>query len=141
MNSSDTNIKIVKVPVKRLKITLESNKEKHHNDYVEAMTGYKEALIEQYNLRIKLLRKELRKIKNINPLKLHDMEIDSQIKYSLETPEDHTSSYELAMDVADWTSEEELELSMRDFNSYVRDEWDWTNRFKISHSNYSSPNG
>ena len=133
-NRAETAIRTVKVKKARLMETLRSNLEIHRKEYKEARAGFEEARRHAYS--------ELSKASQ------HASDADSEKARQdaaqswnnvmrLDDPKDHSESYEQAIALMEWETRDEIELSINDFESYVRDRWDWQHHFKMSHANYA----
>lgn len=135
MNRSDTNIETVTVKVSRLLTTLKENLEKHKADYETAMAGYRDAKATKLAALNEATNKAVTNNTNENRKAVHD----AYNAFSrLERPRDHSESYELAIEIMEWSTEDEVELSINDFQCYVRDKWNWKQAFAISVANYAN---
>jgi hypothetical protein len=139
-----------KVVVDRYKLIdiLTSNREKHEKEYLLAVKGYKGKLNKKLDDAIEKSRKKLEeryqaikvKIANMTDEDMEDQEvffnlIDS-IVLELEPPKSYTKEYDAAIDMAKWDTRETLELTTKEFNCFVRDEWTWTKEFKKMSRSY-----
>lgn len=117
-----TAMKTVRVDKSRLKETLTQNRETHKREFGEAMAGYWDAFAGE-------LTKMQAMVKEKNTAVEHSVR--------LARPVDHTNDYDEALAVLDWEKQDEILLSMNDFQCYVRDNWEWRDEFKGSHAAYS----
>ena len=60
--------------------------------------------------------------------------------FSLEVPKDHSKSYEIAIQMAEWEVNETIELTQSQFQCFVLDDWEWTVKFKHLNTVYTTPN-
>lgn len=134
MNSVDTNIKSVKVDRKKLLETLKANLEAHRAAYKDALEGYYDtkamklaALNAATNTAVESNTEETRRA-------VHKA---YEAFSRLSKPTDHSESYELAIEIMKWEEEDQVELSINDFQCYVRDKWNWKNTFAASVQNYA----
>lgn len=99
---------------------LRANREEHREAFRLAMQGYLTAQ-----------KIELQKL-------LAQLEAGEEIdRYLRETPpEDHTKSYDEAIDMLEWATGNEVELTHAQFVQYVRDEWGWKGNWEVSNSAY-----
>lgn len=137
------DVKNRKVEVNREKLLdiLRSNKQKHINDYREALQGYKEMALEKlqdgYEKAKVKLEKNLERGKTSiaefdpeNPRGVGDyLTLIEGVSVELKVPRDFSKDYDAAIDMAKWDVRETLELSNAEFQCFVRDVWDWTNDF------------
>lgn len=106
----------------KLRETLQANLVKHRQIFDEALEGYQKRSIELLEQHIDRIRKG--KVE--------------KIIVSLPIPEDHTDDYEKALLTLDWTVFNEVVLSIREFDMYVRDNWAWKNEFITNSSMYTA---
>ena len=102
--------------------TLTSNRDAHRAIFEEALAGYKTRSVELLEEHIERIRKG--KVE--------------RIIVSLPVPEDHTNDYDRALTSLEWSIFDEVELSMREFDMYVRDNWSWKDEFTNTTSMYNS---
>ena len=60
------------------------------------------------------------------------------LNFNLPKPENHLEDYDRVLDLLKMTLDEELELREHEFNCYIRDQWDWTGRFKNISATYTA---
>jgi hypothetical protein len=111
----------VVVPKDKLRDTLEANKATHRAEFEKALEGYR-------NRSIELLEEHIDRIKKGKV---------EQVFVSLPIPEDHTDDYDKALLTLEWTVFDEVVLSIREFDMYVRDNWAWKNEFASTNALYS----
>ena len=134
-NYGKTAMKSITVNKDRLLATLRKNLEKHKTEYAEAREGYEVARVEALKSLAEAAFKAAEK-----PTKNNRNNVDDTYhKFNrLDRPSNHEDSYEQAIALMEWEENATLELSVNDFECYVRDNWDWQRSFKMSHSAYSS---
>ena len=135
MNKADTSIKEVKVSRNKLLTTLKQNLSRHRSDFETAVAGYQQARQE----RLALLAAEALAAAE-NPTEATRKTVHEAYREfaHLESPSDHSESYELAIEIMSWECEDEVTLSINDFQCYVRDRWTWREQFRNSVLNYAS---
>jgi hypothetical protein len=117
---ADMNSVIVKKDA--LLETLKANRGTHRAVFEEALIGYKDRAIE-------LLTEHIERIKKGKVEKVF---------VSLPQPEDHTDDYDRAIATLEWTIFDEVELTINEFDMYVRDNWRWKQEFVGTTSLYNS---
>lgn len=99
-----------------------ANRAKHKTDYDEAVEGWKEAFIKEATETLKLAK--------------------AGTKYrrasKLTKPTEHLEEYDRAIAMFEMTSQEEIELSEREFVTFVMDKWDWSGQFETTSAMYKS---
>lgn len=115
------NMSTIIVKKDRLLETLQQNREKHREIFEEALAGYKQRSIE-------LLEEHIERINSGSV---------ERVFVSLPVPEDHTEDYDRAIDNLTWSIYDTVELSAREFDSYVRDAWAWKQEFVTTSSMYA----
>lgn len=125
-----------------LKDVLIANREKHIEDYEEAMQGYKSTLLKKIDeaFREAKAKATKRHEKAVSRTKdLTDEEISEQSDYltlmdavqvQMKVPRSYAKEYDAAIAIADWDVNETLELTHAEFTCFVRDEWDWKSSFE-----------
>jgi hypothetical protein len=133
-NFEMTNVKTVQVEKGRLLKTLHQNLGKHRVEYLTAVQGYHEKVDA-------LIKKLAATAAHATPDRrgpgldaIH--EVHSELMH-LDRPSNHSDSYEQAIALMEWETRETVELSINDFECYVRDNWTWMTSFKNTVSNYS----
>lgn len=100
---------------------LTENRAAHRAIFEEALAGYQTRAIE-------ILNDHLKRIK------AGKVEV---VFVQLPVPSDHTDDYDRAIATLEWTLFDEVELTIREFDMYVRDSWAWRQEFLTSNSVYS----
>ena len=105
----------------RLVETLTTNREAHRELFEKALVGYRARAIELLNEHIERIKKgKIEKVQVFLPI-----------------PEDHTDDYDRALASLEWSIYDTVELSMREFDAYVRDSWAWKQDFVNTTSIYT----
>lgn len=116
------SMEMVVVKKDALANALEQNRDAHRALFLEALEGYKTRSVELLEEHIERIRKG--KVE--------------RIAVSLPVPEDHTDDYNRALVSLEWSIFEEVELTMREFDMYVRDNWSWKGEFTATTSLYNN---
>jgi len=110
------------VTVKKAELlaALVKNRDGHRADFIEAQTGFREAVIAE-------LDKMLADARERKAIKL---------VVSLPTPEDHTKDYERVIRMLEMSTADEIQISEQQFSQYVLNEWGWIQKFTTTNSLY-----
>jgi hypothetical protein len=110
----------VNVDKDRLLATLKANRENHGAAYERAKAGYITVTTKQVESYLtRLANGELLERAFIPP-----------------PPEDHTSEYDSAIQMMEWSSDTTIELTQAQFAQYVQDDWGWRQQWLASNSTY-----
>lgn len=113
------------IEVDRLKLidTLKTNREAHIKEFEEAMDGYRVLAITKMkeNLESAVAGREIERYIDV-----------------LAAPESHEKDYDDVLGLLEMGTTTSVKLDARSYKMYVKDEWAWTNNFKMSHHAYSS---
>src|SRR4051812_25237278 len=110
----------IKVSKARLLATLRGNRETHGAAYEKAKAGYIKVTTLQLKEYVEQLANgELLVQRFINP-----------------PPEDHTDDYDDAIQMMEWSTDDEIELTQGQFKQYVMDDWGWKDSWVASTSAY-----
>ena len=101
---------------------LEENKAEHRQIFEEAIDKWHE------QVKVKLA-------KMIEQAKLGPDQVELMV--GLPRPDDHTKDYTAVIRLVTMSQDDEFELTYRDFQQYVMDEWGWQAAFLSSTQNYS----
>lgn len=141
-----------KVKVQRLKLleTLKQNLDTHRKEYQESLLAYQSLAKERLH---KLQRKAQQaladnfaaieqKIDRFDPeSEDHDLSdtvvLLNTLSFNLKVPQDHSRSYEVAIQMAEWEVEETIELTQDQFQAFVLDDWEWQQEFKFLNRSYT----
>ncbi len=115
-------MKTVKIKVTDLLKHLKANKQKHIQDYDEAMVGYRKAIIEE------LRGKSIVACQHLD------------VSHTLKTvrPTSFVKSYDEIISMLEWTTDKEIELDRGEFTMYVDDDWSWKGNFLAATSIYKA---
>jgi len=105
----------------RLQETLRENREAHREKYLTAVERYRDLAIEEFE-------KNIEEVKRGGPVRR---------ALTLPVPEDHTNDYDTAIQMLEWTIEDEIELTMHEFEQYVEDNWGWRQSFTSNTTAYT----
>lgn len=132
----------VEVNRQRLIETLESNREKHVQDYEEAMAGYKAVLLtkideafgdaqKQLHVKYEKTKAKVAAFTDADIAKQRDhFTLIEDITVEMKVPRSYAKEYDAAIDMAKWDVRETLELTHAEFTCFVRDQWDWKSGFE-----------
>lgn len=118
--------------------TLRQNLETHRHDFAEAMSGYKETRKNRiYD--IATAAKTAHDAAGSPALAAYLKELDKAYHeyHSLEKPQDHSESYQQAIAVMEWETKAVVELTVDEFEKFVRDRWSWRHAFEKTLSTYT----
>lgn len=128
--------------------TLEANREKHRAAYLEAVAGYRVMATEKLDkLRTRALRQLADnfclvqgKIDKFDPTDedaLGSTVVLLQgLSFTLAVPEDHTKSYDVAIEMARWEVGDTITLTQGQFQCFVLDDWEWQRQFQHLNKTY-----
>lgn len=145
----DQQNRITCVPREKLLNTLRTNRERHQQDYVEALEGYKELATQKLleageQARFKLernLEKGKATIQEFNPEDPRQssdrMVLVESIVVEMKVPRDYTREYDAAIVMFEWDTRDTLELTYAEFQCFVCDAWDWSQDFLITNAMYA----
>ena len=105
---------------------MKENLGKHKAEFEEAHAAWRAKAVDA-------LRAEIAKAEKGEKFSLNDIGIRNE----LPEPENHAKDYESVIEMMEISEDNAYVLSRREFNTYVRDEWDWTDHFKGVTRNYS----
>lgn len=112
----------VKVNKKDLLKKLKENREKHNTIFLEALDGYKKAVIEVLEDR------------------LVDAKSGKRIPHHIDLvePMDQTREYDQAIAMLEMSVDKQIELTQHEFAAYVMDKWGWSDQFTVTNSVYAA---
>ena len=111
----------IRVNTIELAKTLTKNRAEHRKIFEEAVEGYRKKVIE-------LLEDHLERVKEGSLIRVY---------ISLPQPSDHTADYDRALQVLDWSLDDEIEIDEQTFAELVMDDWQWKREFFTTNSAYS----
>jgi hypothetical protein len=111
----------IKVNKGKLMDTMARNREQHRQQFLDAQVIYRERAIEELDRRLQRAR---------DGKKIWDLH------FNLPQPRDYTDAYDTAIEMLTWEVGEEIELSERDFQRFVQNNWEWAQAFASSTQAY-----
>jgi len=113
----------MEVNISRLKLIakLKENRELHKQLHQEAVIGFVAAA----------KKKLAAAMKEMEDGKITDVTV------ALRAPEDHTRDYDVAIDMFEWAYDDTIRMNEGQFQTFVRDEWEWTRSWFRSNRRYS----
>ncbi len=114
-------MKSVKISKEKLLEKLKENRTKHLEQYEKALEGWKDQVVDT-------LQKALGDAR---------ADRDFIIYFDLPKPEVHSDEYDAVIDQVEWNEEEQIELALREFNKFIRDDWQWKKDFLDNTAMYS----
>lgn len=139
----------VRVNRQHLIETLKKNRENHIKQFNEAIAGYKAIALakveEAFNgLSAKLEDRRKEMIKHVSSFTAETASeftdyftILNSVSVNLTVPVSYEEAYDAAIDMAEFDTREELELSGAEFQCFCRDVWDWKYEFSKLSMAYS----
>jgi hypothetical protein len=123
----------LKFPKTELLAKLKENREAHEEMYKKAHSGYMEAVAER--------------LRNISTeAQAMAIQFDNGKEHSIdrttffvdeEKPKSHVDAYDQAIEMLEFTTQSEIELSQDHFKQLVQDKWDWKHSFMAASAKYS----
>lgn len=110
----------VKVTRKELLDKLIANRKTHRDLFLKAQEGYREQVIEE-------LDRMLAEARAGKAIRRH---------ISLPEPLDHTADYDRTITMLEMSVDEHIEISSREFDMFVMDNWDWKQMVTASNMLY-----
>lgn len=132
INEGANVMKSVKVNTEELLGVVRANKEKHIEQYNEAMEDYKELVIKIAEKNVKVAMKNRLKAKAGNITSFERWEsLPSQ-------PVSYEAEYSRAIRMLEMSVDTELEIESAVFNQLALDEWGWKTNFNINAMTYKT---
>jgi hypothetical protein len=115
------------IKMKRLELLgiVQKNCTKHVSDFVEAVSDYKQAVVQVSTANLKLA-------------KTADLDKIKQIKGLPQKPVSYEDSYKRAIRMLELSVEDIIEVEEDVFNQLVLDEWQWKQSFSASNALYKT---
>jgi len=147
---SNQMTRTVRVDRKKLIDVLKANREKHIAVFKEAMAGYKVAALAKIEEAFSGLDKRIaeqkskivEKISSFSPETASEFSnwlvLVEQVSVNLTVPVSYADAYDAAIDMAEFDTRDELELTGAEFQCFCRDVWDWTPEFTMANIRYTS---
>ena len=111
----------IKVEKSKLVRILQKNRDAHHDIFIEAQKGFRKAVIEALEMRLKQARDGKRIEQYLN----------------LPEPVDRTRDYDRVISMLKMDLTDTVELSETDYSQYVLDDWEWKRQFLGTNRAYS----
>ncbi len=112
----------VEVEVSALTYKLTQNRDAHRELFLEALDGYKLAMLAALETRIQQVMEN----KQVNQY------------LGLPEPEDHTADYDRVISMLSMHTKPTLVIGAGDYAQFVMDDWDWKRKWVASNSAYSA---
>ncbi len=100
----------------KLLAAVRENRGKHQVEYVEAMKGFRESVVENLKKKIEFLQGEL---------VLAEKGEDIKTSLSLTRPQQYLKDYDRVIKMLEMSHEDEVLLDHQEFTQYVMDDWKW----------------
>lgn len=113
----------IKVSKEKLLKELHTNREVHITEYNEMYNEYQKAVIKK----LQLLTRNAKKAPEFAT-------IDTVV--GLSAPISNETDYDTAIEMLQFSVEDEIFITQREFQRYVQNKWDWSDRFEYSKSLY-----
>ena len=111
----------IRVEKSKLLRILQKNRYAHHDIFIEAQKGFRKAIIEALESRLKQARDGKRVEQYLN----------------LPEPVDRTRDYDRVISMLKMDLTDMIELSESDYSQYILDDWDWKRQFVGTNRAYS----
>ena len=106
----------------KLTVKLKENREQHKKEYEEALEGWQVEVVDA-------LKEALKKAKKGEEFKT---------TFYLPEPQDYTNNYDIIIDQVEWNEEDQIELTLHEFNQYIRDDWSWKDQCTTTNALYTT---
>ena len=116
----------VKVKVSELKEKICFNRQKHIEEFNEAVDGYNDSVRAEIHAAIVMLRERIDELDEIDADKMIRL---SNIRFDLEVPFNHEKDYDQVIEMLKMTVDTEVILKADEFACYVMDDWSWKKDF------------
>ena len=129
--NEQTGLKVIPVNKTRLIEALTANREAHKANYEEAIEDYWAALAKQIPLLVPptTARSEAKFNKQL------------RVVNGIDFPEDHTSDYDTALEMLDWSEDDTIMVSEAEFKNFIQDNWNWKRGVAANYSNLKRMSG
>lgn len=146
---SNQMTRTVRVNREKLIETLKENRREHVLQFNEAMLGYKQVartkVIEAFQgLSSKLEKRKEELLKHVDSFTAETARtfddhflILQSVAVNMEVPVSYEEAYDAAIDMAEFDTRDELDLSGAEFQCFCRDVWDWTHEFTRTSMSYT----
>lgn len=134
-NTAETSIEKVNVDRQELLSKLQANLKTHRELFAESCRGYEDTKVSRLRALQAATNTAVSNNTEVNRKAVHEA---YNAFSQLQRPVDHSESYELAIEIMKWEKKDNVDLSINDFQCYVRDKWNWKEQFRNSVLNYAA---
>jgi len=103
---------------------LETNLEKHVEEYKEAVINYRKALMVDLTEALRQAQDESFNLK--------------KIKVDFVHPQSHESDYTRVLKMMRLSIDDTIEIDNQAYDAYIEDEWQWKSQFRLMNSTYAT---
>jgi len=138
----------VKVEKGRLLAKLRENRAQHRQEYKEACEGYATLARENLLRKFEKAKKELERAHSELLARFDDFDpktdmldtfiLHQGVSFKLQVPVDHTKDYDIAIQMAEWSVSDEIEITQSQLQCFIMDYWGWKNDFENVSNFYKS---
>lgn len=111
----------VRMKVSKVLGTLQSNRDKHHNAFLDACDGYKERFIAA-------MTKAIEQLKHGDILKT---------SIYMTPPEDHTKDYDRVIKMLEMSVDDTVEMDEESVQQLIQDDWRWKDQWREVTNSYA----
>lgn len=111
------------VSKERLINTLKENRENHVNTFEQVLEDYRTEAVKQLEEHI---------------VRIRDGKVE-QVFVHLPVPKNYEEEYDRAIKMAEWEQNTVIELTEKEFDQFVLDNWTWKHDFNETVATYSQP--
>jgi hypothetical protein len=104
---------------------LRDNLDAHTAEYLEALQDYRVLIIRK-------LHDAFEQAKLVGPADA------AKITVQFNPPQDHRVDYKDAIEMLEFSADEIINLDQESFKAYVKNEWSWTQSFKVMAASYKA---
>ena len=115
---------LVKVNRDKLIEKLKENRKKHQQEYTEAVNAYQDACVKE-------LQDALKKVRGWKSYEDYDV-----VQVSNYPPTHHLKDYDRVLASLEMSVDQDLVITAAQVSQFVMDEWNWSEQFRNSTSNY-----
>ena len=102
---------------------VKKNRETHEAEFSRILTGYKRKLAKNFMNEFKRLKKT-RKFGEFKP------------NIDMSPPSHHLKEYDSFIKILEWSLEEDIELTVKEFDNYICDDWSWKGSWMFTYGAY-----
>lgn len=117
--------KSINIDRKILLAALKDNLDAHAAEYFDALADYKKHIANE-------LAKAVIEAETLPP------EDVAKISVRFNPPQDHRKDYQDAIEMLEFSADDLINLDQESFKAYVKNEWSWTQGFKLMAASYKS---